>query len=131
LSSRNYYKKLEILKGSGEYKEISRTTTFHEYILNAKSDVTIKENTLYFPGWNVLVNNHPQRFYYINKKYPGIIILSLPKGIYKVTVTFTNTPIQKFSRMISLLTLFGLIIISGNLIYQKLLKFQLNKTSST
>ena len=50
-------KPLESIKAKVEIEEISRTTTRHEYVINVIDNTQIQENTLYFPGWKVFVND--------------------------------------------------------------------------
>ena len=99
---------IEFVKGAGDYILLKRTSTKHEYIINAKTDTLVKENTLYFPGWTVLANNKPIRIIYTAKKEPGIIHFNLKRGIYKVELLFQKTPIRHVSQVISLTSLVAL-----------------------
>ena len=89
---------LEIIEGKGSIVELTRRSTMHEYLISADSQVVLKENTYYFPGWVVLVNNKLHQFTYTDSKFPGIVMLRLKKGTYKVNVVFTDTPIRKYSK---------------------------------
>ncbi|MCA9373412.1 glycosyltransferase family 39 protein, partial [Candidatus Woesebacteria bacterium] len=46
----------EILAGEGTVQEIHRTSTNHLYQVTAQTPLSVRENTLYFPGWAVLLN---------------------------------------------------------------------------
>lgn len=104
-------KHMEIISGSGEIIELNRKSTNHEYIINASSNLELKENTFYFPGWVVLVNNKPYKFTYNNKEYPGIIIFNLGKGQHHVSIKFTDTNIRSYSFWISVFSVIITLII--------------------
>jgi 4-amino-4-deoxy-L-arabinose transferase-like glycosyltransferase len=101
---------IEILKGHAEINEISRTPISHIYKIITKSNVEIKENTLFFPGWLILANDKQILVNYKNPKFPGIMTFSLNKGTYDVKVKFTDLPIIIFSKWISGLSFLGLLI---------------------
>lgn len=112
--TRNYIENrvasIEITKGQAKVNEISRTSTKHEYIIYAMTDVTILENTFYFPGWKLLVNNKPHTIYYEKVSHPGTINFTLPKGLYKAELSFTPTPIRIVAQYVSLISFLSLII---------------------
>jgi hypothetical protein len=90
------------LKGNGEFAQLKRTQIEHEYVLYAQQDVLIRENTHYFPGWKVFINNKEVA---INYKYPnsiGKIVFPLKKGVYKIVVQYTDSPIVQLAQAISM-----------------------------
>lgn len=103
-------KHIEILSGKAEIQELPRTSINHTYIINVKSPTTIKENTLYFPGWTLFVNEKQQRIIYTDKKYPGIILFKLNPGLYNVELKFSDTPDRVIAKFISVITLIALML---------------------
>lgn len=101
---------IEIVSGNADISEVSRNPIRHDYIIDAKSPVQIKENTLFFPGWIVLANSKQIPINYKNSNSPGVITFNLNKGIYSVTVKFVDLPIIIFSKWLSGLTLIGILI---------------------
>ncbi len=99
---------LEIMQGSGTIKEISRTSTRHRYTVYAQTPITVKENTLYFPGWS-LRNNYKRVPIYPNEK--GVIIAKLPKGIQYLDLTYEDIGPYKIAKTISITAFFILIIL--------------------
>ncbi len=95
---------VNILEGEAKTLQIFRNTTKHEYIIHALSNVVVKENTLYFPGWTLYINNKPHPINYTNKEFPGIITFNLNKGLYKVELMFKDTPVRTFSLMVSFIS---------------------------
>ena len=102
---------IEILNGNATITHIERRTTKHIYEITVKEPTTFRENTFYFPGWVLLVNNNPHPFTY--KEHEGIINFSLPEGTHKVSLIFTNTNIVSFAQTVSLLTLIIMFFVSG------------------
>lgn len=99
---------LEIINGKGVVKQISRTTTVHSYIIAAETPITIKENTLYFPGWS-LESNYERRTIYPGKR--GVINAKLPQGLQYLELTYEDIPIYKFIKNISLGVFLSLLFI--------------------
>lgn len=101
---------IEILSGKAQIKELSRTSITHRYLINAETQTSVKENTLYFPGWTLLVNGEEKNISYTDPGYPGIIKFSLPKGLYEVELTFRDTQIRSLSLLISVTTAIALLV---------------------
>ncbi len=101
---------IQILSGKAEIRETKRLQTVHRYIVNAQTNVEIKENTFYYPGWTVTANGSVLKLNYNNPKYPGIITFKLPKGKYSVDLEFKDTNDRKIGEIISGLSLALLII---------------------
>jgi len=98
----------EILSGSGKIIPLSRTTNTHTYTILATTDLQVRENTLYFPGWQLFSNNQPVS---ISPNHLGIITFSLPPGEHNIKLNFTDTPIRAFSKQISLISLLVLLLL--------------------
>jgi len=101
-------KHLEILNGKATVNEIKRTSTQHYYLVDAKTPLTIQENTLYYPGWS-LKSNDKNINIYPGKK--GVITSTLPQGIQKVELTYFDMPSYAIAKIISLVSLFSLFFI--------------------
>lgn len=106
-------KHIEILSGKAEIKEISRSIIRHEYVILANSKTYIKENTFYFPGWRLMLNNKEANINYKNKDFPGVITFDVNKGLYKVELIFTDTIDRKIGKWISVVTavIIGVVLI--------------------
>lgn len=106
------YKRLapiEITSGNADIVTLQRKTEKHEYVIHAKTSVTLRENTFYYPGWKVFANNNPVEIAYTTLQLPGTINFTLPKGLYKVELSFTPTPMRIVAQYISLISFFSLI----------------------
>ncbi|MEK6882270.1 MAG: hypothetical protein AABY22_21810 [Nanoarchaeota archaeon] len=70
---------LEIISGQASIIELGRTSSSHKYLIRVSTNTVFRENTLYFPGWILKINNKIHLFEQNNSKYPGIIVFRLPK----------------------------------------------------
>lgn len=97
---------LETVQGTASVKEIIRKTNLHVYQVSAAIPIVLRENTLYFPGWEVYVNGQPAKIQISTEKGErGLMRFSAPKGNSMVTVTYTQTPIRKLGKAITLLSI--------------------------
>jgi uncharacterized membrane protein len=92
---------IEILTGKGEIKQISRSNTVHSYVSTSQEPLTVKENTWYFPGWNLFIDDKPAKLDYLIGKYAGIMSFTIPKGIHKVEVIYKDLPDLKTAKIIT------------------------------
>lgn len=69
-------------------------------------------NTAYFPGWQVKANklDLTEQIKSNLDFSNGMIRFSLDPGEYEISAKFTDTPLRLFSKIISLLTLFSVIV---------------------
>lgn len=120
---------IEIIEGEGEIKEILRSSTKREYIINNSERIRVKENTLYFPGWKIMDNDLlVSNVEFQDPKNRGIMTFYLDPGIHNVVVKFEDTKIRSYSNLISissliLVILFPLIFILFNKLRIKNLKW--------
>lgn len=98
----------EIIDGSGTVTEVSRTAIEHKYLISAKTRVRLRENTVYFPGWKVLVNNKPVDIEFQDPLNRGLITYILPPGESSVAIKFTNTKLRTISDWVSIFSLLTL-----------------------
>lgn len=77
--------------------------------VNTRENSQIVENTLYFPGWKVWVDEKEVPINYQDLNWRGMIIYPVPVGEHQVVVKFTRTRIRLFADLISLISLIGLI----------------------
>ncbi len=96
---------IEVIEGSAKMDIISRKTTEHIYRVVADKDSRLVENTLYFPGWRVSINEKPVSVEFQDPKYRGLMTFVTPAGINAVKVSFGETKLRLMSDGISLLGL--------------------------
>jgi hypothetical protein len=97
---------VNVISGEAEIKEGVRTSTNHEYSITVNSnEARIRENTLYFPNWIVYANGKKLPIQFQDPSERGLITFTLPKGKYKVDVTFADTKLRVISDIISIFSL--------------------------
>lgn len=97
---------VKIIDGKGDIIRATIGSTRHDYDIQAQSDVRILDNTLFFPGWKVFVNNEEKVIQFQDPAYPGLITFEMPQGDNRVLVLYAGTKIQTLSTVVSIL--FGL-----------------------
>lgn len=81
---------IEILEGEGTTKLIERTSIMHKYTISAKSDLLVRENTLYFPGWKASIYGKDISIGATEPSFPGVITLNIPKGNYELLISYSD-----------------------------------------
>lgn len=109
---------LESLSGSAEIRLIERSQTKHTYIVHAKKSILLRENTLYFPGWEVWVDGKKTPVEYKKHDSLGKIVFSVTKGMHFIEVKYTDLPLFRLTKTISIA---GFVIILLYFLGEKLL----------
>lgn len=105
---------IEILSGEADIAEIERKSYVHKYKVNAFEQSLIKENTLYFPGWNVYVNGKKldlNEIEFQNEQHRGVMTFKVPQGETEVKIVFEDTKLRTFSNIISAVSLVLLAVV--------------------
>ncbi len=89
---------LQIISGDAKVTNLKRFSVKHKYIVNASTSVTVKENTLFFPGWTATNNGKPIN---IGPDKNGIITFTLPKGNNRLELSFRDLFLFTLSKTIS------------------------------
>lgn len=102
---------LETLAGKADIKETNRQSTIHVYNINASTKTKFRENTLYFPGWIVLVDGHEVPVEFQDPNSRGLMTFWVEKGKHKIETSFKETKLRMIADMLSLVTLFLVVIL--------------------
>lgn len=100
-------KKVEIIDGSGSIENISFNSKRIDFSVNISSQSIVRINTIYFPGWRVIVDGGNAPISYVNEK--GVMDISVVQGKHFVQMDFGETPLRLMSDVISLASLFVLL----------------------
>lgn len=104
------YKLIDYNKNS-EIKVLDITNTKHEYLIDAKENTTLIENTWYFIGWNAYLNGNKIQIY---PDKNGVINFDLNKGAYYLILKYEATNLILLTRILSFSTF---ILLSLSFIY--------------
>lgn len=91
----------EIIEGEGRIQNYKKKSQIHEYVVNAKYDIRILENTIFYPGWLVKVDNVLTNVEFQDYHYRGLITFRVPKGKHNVKVFFVEPRNRKIANLIS------------------------------
>lgn len=98
----------EAIEGEAMIVSGFRNSTRHEFTVSAKTDARIVDNTLYFPGWSVLVDDQKIPVEFQDPTYRGLMTFRVSAGEHRIVVDFRETKLRK---MANVLSLGGLIIL--------------------
>ena len=102
---------LEIIGGQGHIKNFSKKSNLHKFIADAKTQMSILDNTVYFPGWKVKIDNRRVPIQFQDMNHRGLITFGIPKGSHMVRVVFEESPVRFVADYISLFGLFLLLLL--------------------
>ncbi|HJX38811.1 MAG TPA: hypothetical protein VJ714_09430, partial [Anaerolineae bacterium] len=98
---------LGTLPDSASAEVLEHTVVSDEYLVSSPSAVTLRFNTLYYPGWRASVDSQPVP---IQPSYPeGLITFPVPAGEHRVAVRFGDTPVRVAANLLSAATALALI----------------------
>lgn len=106
---------IEVIEGNAQVELGVRNTTRREYKVAASTRSRLLENTLYFPGWQVLVDGQQVPIEFQDPSHRGLMTFFVEPGLHHISVRFTRTRLRLFSE---LLTFFGVIIMGFFLIHR-------------
>jgi uncharacterized membrane protein len=102
----------EVITGEAQIKEQLRKSTLHKYSIKVESnEARIRENTLYFPNWKVIVDGREQNIQFQDPTERGLITYTLSKGVHNVLVKFEDTKLRMVSNIVSLISLIATIVV--------------------
>lgn len=104
--------KIEILEGEAEISNVLVKNSYRSYNIISSNDVRMIDNTFYFPGWKVYVDNQEMPIEFQDPNYRGVITYWVPKGEYKVEVRFENTKTVSAGNLISLSSIIMIILLT-------------------
>jgi hypothetical protein len=105
---------LETIAGNARISEAKRTSTYHEYRVEVLERTKFRENTLYFPGWEVFVDGKKTDVEFQDQLHRGLMTFWVDPSTQNISVRFAETKLRLFSNLTSLLSalIIGLLIIS-------------------
>jgi hypothetical protein len=104
----------EVIEGDAIIVSGQRTNTRHVYSVEATTTARIRENTLYFPGWKVLVDGKDTSIEFQDPANRGLMTYYVDPGTHRVDVQFEETKLRLFADYISLASL-GILGVLGTM----------------
>lgn len=99
-------KKIEVVNGDAIASGLTTLPLLYKFSVASTTESRIRINTLYYPGWEVLINGKPVLLDY---EHDGRITFSVLPGQWQVSVRFTETPLRRFADGVSVICLFWVV----------------------
>jgi len=97
---------LEIIEGESNIKTYIRRSNYHEYLIETNTKTRFRENTLYFPGWNIYDNYKAiNTIEYQDPANRGVMTFYLDKGLHDLIIKFEDTKVRKISNYVSIVSI--------------------------
>lgn len=119
--SKRFTNKVEIINGQGTVRNVNYNSRRINFLAQLSSPGTIRINTIYYPGWTVLINGQKTNLSYLNDK--GVIDINVPAGADLINAQFSETPLRAFSNLLSLTSC---LLIFITVLFRKRFKFLVN-----
>ncbi|HEX8965486.1 MAG TPA: hypothetical protein VF820_03595, partial [Patescibacteria group bacterium] len=103
----------QIIDGIGTITVVKHAPSLHIYVLNNKTNVRMLENTLYFPGWRVLVDSVQIPIQFQDEQYRGLMTFMVPQGNHTVQIVFGESKLRLISDAVSVISFVIVIIFLG------------------
>lgn len=104
-----YKRKIEIIEGSGEVKNLKYNDSKKiSFDLNSDDNSKVRVNTIYYPGWEAKVNGVPRSIHYNNEAGAIELNIGLPRD-KNVEIAFNEPLYRAIANIISILSFIGLV----------------------
>lgn len=103
---------IEVIDRQALVTQDVRTSTFHAYTVIAKEQTRLVENTLYFPGWEVLVDGQRIGIEFQDPANRGLMTFFVEKGNHFIIIKFGETKLRLLANLISAISFVIIIIYS-------------------
>lgn len=100
---------LAVIEGKAAVEQKIRLSNAHLYTVEAKVRSRLAENTLYFPGWEVLVDDKHVIVEFQDANWRGLQTFKIEPGKHWVLVRFVETRLRQLADSISIMTIFFLL----------------------
>ncbi len=102
---------VEVIDGLATVTQIKRNTTERMYEIESQGKSKILENTLYFPGWKVFIDNKEITPEFQDQSHRGLMTFFVEDGTSIVHIKFEDTKLRMVSNIITLFSFFILIVV--------------------
>lgn len=102
-------KRYEVVDGISKVENYSESSDFISFNTNSAEESIIRVSQYYFPGWMAYIDGESTSIIYNNDL--GLMDIVVPRGLRKVELIFTNSPIRNASNVLSVLGILILIFL--------------------
>jgi hypothetical protein len=103
--------KVSIARGVGSADILEWKAHRRILLTEGETDLTLKLSTFYFPGWTAEIDG--KSYNILVDKENGSMILEIPKGSHEIQLTFRDTQVRVLGKVISISSLFLILVLSA------------------
>jgi uncharacterized membrane protein YfhO len=100
--------KVMMLKGEGKTKIMKWDSAERVIETAAKTPLTLRIRTFYFPGWKAYVDTGQTEIR--TEEGTGAMLIDIPDGKHTLVLKFEDTPVRYYSKIISSVSLFIIVL---------------------
>ncbi|MDP3988476.1 MAG: 6-pyruvoyl-tetrahydropterin synthase-related protein [Candidatus Levybacteria bacterium] len=104
-------RQFEIIAGEGEIINEKKKSNLHTLTVSAKTNISILDNTVYFPGWIVTVDKQKTLIQFQDMNHRGLITFNVPRGNHIVEIRFEEPRLMLLADYISLSSIIFLFVL--------------------
>ncbi len=101
--------KVEVVRGNAQVSIMAEKSTFIGFETDGDASL-LRINIYYFPGWTAYVDGKRT---VLKTDESGLIALDIPEGRHKILLKFEDTPVRKFSTILSIFAFMVLALQTG------------------
>lgn len=95
--------KVEIVSGKGKITDLALGFKRVRFNTESEESTVVKVNTVYFPGWQVLVDGKKVKINFAENN--GLLVFDLASGPHSVEAVFRETRLRRWADFVSLVSL--------------------------
>lgn len=107
ISTERAKNKVEILSGKGLLEGLRVKNNSIVFTSTAEEKVTVRVNTIYFPGWKAYIDNKETKIDFSNDR--GVMDINISQGSHNIKFSFGETPLRLLADVISLVSFVALL----------------------
>lgn len=93
--------RIEVISGEASLEETERISTRHVYEIQVQKLSRIRENTLYFPGWEIFVDEEKVPVEFQDPQHRGLMTFFVDSGNHSIIVVFEETRLRRLANIVS------------------------------
>jgi len=97
------------INGEGEVNIVAWKSQERIIAISAESPLSARVQTFYFPGWKAYVDDMQTAVQ--TEKGSGAMLVAIPQGNHKLVLRFEDTPVRYYSKFLSIVSLFSMVIL--------------------
>jgi hypothetical protein len=103
-------KRISVVSGSASTEVSLWQAERRRIVVKSSEPSTLRISTFYYPGWKASIDGRGIQIRI--ERGSGAMLLNIPEGEHTVELKFTDTPLRSFSKYVSLISFFAIILLA-------------------